>query len=814
MSIEITNLGINSIANAATGGFKIDVASFKLTEANISGPDATLQDVTGVPVYSGTIETIEVISANAVRCWIVIPPGIPTNVPAWSLSEIGIYLTSGALFAHGKLQPVYEKSADFGIRVQVILTAVKLGNVINISLSGLASVPAVAHVYQLPSPVDYPYAVVSVGDAQYNPDRTNSPCTAFKYGDGDASWGFTDHDSVYSGIVYTASTTQIQVENASNGFRLDKDEVVICNFYFGGGYGQTRRYSFDGVKTFYELDGKPVVGAGPTSYVRLWRSNSNNRVSVLSTPGVQRSQFVTNGATDTFPLPVAPISADYVLPFLAGKIQSGFTVAGSNLKLSSIPLANQNLEVCVITMTPSMTESGTILEWKEFEYVGNGVDSQWPIDFQPENIEHVFMFYDGIKQIPGSNYTLGNQHVDSNIIVPNGTKINLAILKRKASKNNNLIVRRRGFSASNVNSVTMYQATDADVLGSVSVWLTGLHIPDSGHSLNTKQILFPAPVTGEVGVVELRPALQFDVTDRPVNSLSITTDNKLKVTRTNGETYQLDLPRPPFVVVPQGQAYGPSAYQDNSLTGFDAYYSPDMPNTGNSTSYMSGFTVMNQGRGAQMAVGWDGELGKPVGAWLRIKDDTKNVWGVWRELAFVDMLTDTGGNGTPASTIVTTNSIFTAPVTAVYSIATVGGGGAGGPSSWAPYLSTKYVGIKGNAGQVKLTTVLLQAGQQVQCTIGGGGIDPTAANASSLYYAEVNNGLNANTSGNGGFTSFGSILTSTGGAYKGDGVSDTGAAYLNYGDGGNGGVANTSNYGNDPGFPGDNGAIFINWTTP
>jgi len=77
----------------------------------------------------------------------------------------------------------------------------------------------------------------------------------------------------------------------------------------------------------------------------------------------------------------------------------------------------------------------------------------------------------------------------------------------------------------------------------------------------------------------------------------------------------------------------PSAFKDG-LYGFDAYNSTDFP-----ARYYSGFVVMEGTgtRGAQFAIGWNGETGGPTDVAVRIKDDTQSDWGSWSHLAFSDL---------------------------------------------------------------------------------------------------------------------------------------------------------------------------------
>lgn len=118
------------------------------------------------------------------------------------------------------------------------------------------------------------------------------------------------------------------------------------------------------------------------------------------------------------------------------------------------------------------------------------------------------------------------------------------------------------------------------------------------------------------------------------------------VYRKRGKLTSVYAPFSPFYIIPADSAYGPAVFNPWKVVGFGAYNSPDMPltsdqSTGGSTNpatrrYYVGHVVLEGTKGYQMAVNWDAEDQGVRGAFIRGKDDNRQVWSPWRELVFKD----------------------------------------------------------------------------------------------------------------------------------------------------------------------------------
>lgn len=111
---------------------------------------------------------------------------------------------------------------------------------------------------------------------------------------------------------------------------------------------------------------------------------------------------------------------------------------------------------------------------------------------------------------------------------------------------------------------------------------------------------------------------------------------------------------------------------------------------------------------------------------------------------------------------VTSNGMYTAPVTGNYWVAVVGGGGGGGGgcrNSWNS--SQVFYGAGGSRGTLGSKTVFLNAGDQVSISLGAGGSGGT--NNTTV----VSNNSRGSNGGAGATSSFGSYQSGSGGTWGG-----------------------------------------------
>lgn len=271
-NLVITNQGLSAIANADAGGFLLKISSFKVTQAT-AVPAVTDSSLVGTAVYTGGVVSIEVLNDATVMFTINIPRGIPQNNGIWNLREIGLYLESGVLFAHGAIVPTLVKTSDFDIRLKVFITANQLGGVVNVITTESMSLPAVATVDSLPASATCPNNVVAVLDSQIGDANTAGLAVRFNSGN---NWAFTDHTRLATvNPLLVVSQTALVFDPTDYGFWMIDGEQVILQVVGGGGIGQSRRAQYSVSSKRLTVLGSAFIGVTTNSDIAVWRSTAN-----------------------------------------------------------------------------------------------------------------------------------------------------------------------------------------------------------------------------------------------------------------------------------------------------------------------------------------------------------------------------------------------------------------------------------------------------------------------------------------------------------------------------------------------------------
>ncbi len=266
-----TNSGLRHIADASAGGFLVNITDFKLTEETNFAPNVADTALVGSVAYKGKIIVIEALNGGLVKFVCEIPLGIP-SIGILKFGEIGLYLSTGELFAHGKLDPVYPKSADLGLRINVIVGAINLGAVTNVTIADAQSIPSYPAVNILPDPLNLGENAISVLDGFVNSDNSNSPLVAAKYGPGGSLWGYSGMDRVFYGNPSAITLSTLQLPN-NDTTDFNQAEKVIIHITSGKSSGQSRRFYYDiPSKTFTESENKPFLSVDDTSRIAIWRT--------------------------------------------------------------------------------------------------------------------------------------------------------------------------------------------------------------------------------------------------------------------------------------------------------------------------------------------------------------------------------------------------------------------------------------------------------------------------------------------------------------------------------------------------------------
>lgn len=276
--LTITQSGLAAITSAKDGGFKIKLASFKLTEYDVSGFSNSdfinATDLRGTSVFAGAISLIEAAGTSTVRLTLVIPKSIPFTGKLY-FREIGIYLDTGELFATGALTPAYEKDNQFAIKIYTVCQANRLGEVVSVAVGEGSSLPLVSRVDQLPAPISSQHNAMAVLDSLTNTyEDTYSAGLAVRSGPGLLHWAFTGHNRIYHGLAKSiVGTNTINLGPTLGGFWLNDEEVVIGQITTGAGAGQSRRMVYHAATESFVTD-HDWSSIDQTSMIAIWRDNS------------------------------------------------------------------------------------------------------------------------------------------------------------------------------------------------------------------------------------------------------------------------------------------------------------------------------------------------------------------------------------------------------------------------------------------------------------------------------------------------------------------------------------------------------------
>lgn len=431
MPIVTTNLGLQAIANADAGGFWVDLDHFALTEASQVNLDVSDTALVGTPVFTALIQSVVVIGASSVELTLFVPRGVPT-AGTWNLYELGLYLKTGDLFAHGTFKVPYQKSTDFGLKVKVIVTAARLGEVINVTISNVTSLSSTASVSSLPAPNDYDTNVVIVQDQNATDSVATDLATAglaLRYGAGGLRWAFVGHTLVYHGVVVPTSGLKFGLDiHKEGGFWLNDGEQVLLQVTAGAASGASRKAKWDEATLSFSILDTPLP-INALSQLQIWRDPKNAlptrdatvpsyyvlgagtntwSETVPETAGLTEKvqhQFssTAGGAIYTLPAPVAPaVMSDpkNYMVFVSGKRLSfgAFAVSGLTVTLATQMAVGTEVVVVYFVELPS---TGAILTYAVADYaLSTPGRTNFSLPMLPKDVANILVFADSLLVFP------------------------------------------------------------------------------------------------------------------------------------------------------------------------------------------------------------------------------------------------------------------------------------------------------------------------------------------------------------------------------------------------------------------------------
>ena len=298
--LTITQSGLDACASAQAGGFAVNVTTFKI--GNGSTP-AVLTDpsMSGTILFTGNVSLVQVLSPGVAQFTLDL---IPSSSP-YTFQEIGLFLDSGVMFAHGVFSNATTKDADITIRIFAIVAAVNNSlTSLNVTVGDVYSIPSVASVHTLPAPNSSNYNAIAVQDLKYNYDNSSSGSIAVQTG---LEWSFLGFSRIFygnpdstSGTILNSSVFSILSLNSI--YTFTNNELFIVQIISGQGQGESRRVTYStSTASFTEIDSTPFTSIGATSILSLWRVVDGN------------STYAAPGSACAWPPTLTGVPSDWVL---------------------------------------------------------------------------------------------------------------------------------------------------------------------------------------------------------------------------------------------------------------------------------------------------------------------------------------------------------------------------------------------------------------------------------------------------------------------------------------------------------------------
>ena len=509
MTTVVTDAGRLAAANAYAGGFLINITKFKVTDCDpaLVDTDPSNGSLNGNVIYEGSPDTIEAIGNGAVRFTCYIPKEIPAEPATWDVSELGMFMEDDTLFSHTLLQPVYTKNTEFGLKLIIIVALANLGDVINISASGLASVPAVAHVNMLMNPRQYEFNVVSVLDQMVNSDHTDSPGTAFKYGPGSSYWGFSGYDRVYQGKVIVVDPSKFTLDTVSNGFKLrDGDVVIAQNITANTVNGNARRMLYQKGE-FTEVDGTPFELLDANSTLAIWKNRmcGGNPLFIIDPKAVT---YESTANQSQFLLPVEDaddLDLNNVVVHVDGRHVQ--VLARTYNSITIEPVDDKSIvDIWQLTKRFQFRYAGKAIDVKVRKYTGDGTTRKFASGATIENKFYTFAYLGRAHQSRETYEVANGTRFDFNVPPEQGVEIYLVVLELVDKKNHNVVVEQ--FFGNAVQGT--FTTITSDGLQETIPYFLGLvqyntEVTVSGDTVvTTDNLLFNKPAS----VIEFSPRLE------------------------------------------------------------------------------------------------------------------------------------------------------------------------------------------------------------------------------------------------------------------------------------------------------------------
>lgn len=519
--LSVTNVGLSAIADAEAGGFLINLAKFAVSETDVSAMSdvdkINAEGLLGTAVYEAAITSIEVVDTSAVRLTLTIPVHVPTDGVAKTLREIGVFLESGELFAYGALEPAYDKTNEYAVKIYVLVVANRLGDVINVVISNNNSLPSTPFVRSLMPPSKTYQNTILVLDQKTNEYQdAHSASIAVKTGPGSTQWSFLDHTRIYLGTVDSIDSSSTFFLNPDRGgFWLNDGEVVICQIVGGLGDGYSRKLTYDKETNAFTVVDMEWSRISSNSRVAIWRDIRNQLPTrtadmedylVLGVGINDWQQTNLTGNTTRYRIEFAgdTLSAGgvYVNPAIIGSLESAslIYVDGKLLQYGSYTIANDQLYVsggankqfdAFFFIPDTNTEGATLMQF-ESEFPTDGITTRYYLPIVPDTASYVIAFLDD-QYIPHSEWVFDETSIVFNVPPSVGT-LRVVCIANYDDTDTSTTISRFFYQAVEGGDVTF--AVDGDTFDKtrIVVHSNGEYIPWANYELTSDSLTFTKPL--------------------------------------------------------------------------------------------------------------------------------------------------------------------------------------------------------------------------------------------------------------------------------------------------------------------------------
>lgn len=448
--LVLLDAGESALNNADAGGILINPAMFRMGDSSLYPSSTQHTNIVGNFVVGGTLHHVEVLSSRVARFVLTVDTRTLTQPSV--VKELVLFLENNIAFARAVFETPYTLQPNEPIRLSVVLATSRADlTTINVSVGEYDTVPSTPFLYRLPAPGNSQFNAISVLNGRVNPDGTNSPVMALRYGAGSFQWAFSDHDRAFNGVPISATATSFKIAETETYLA---NEQVIVHVVAGSGEGATRRYRYNkGADEFRDVDSKPIANLN-ASTIAIWRiqgsiitggGSNPGTVTIPSTVDIPNDWVLTPG-TDGGLIWQPPAAASRIISTLysppskldvaalnlvgsgdtaryttgelvaenanfiyaalgtATQHRSAFELSGSEVEFAEAIPSSVPIDFRVFTKSPS---TGTRVKFTTLEFVADGAKTEFDIGIDVADSSHVWAFVSNLLQ-PTTTYSIDN----------------------------------------------------------------------------------------------------------------------------------------------------------------------------------------------------------------------------------------------------------------------------------------------------------------------------------------------------------------------------------------------------------------------